>query len=30
LRKHPTLHSIALWDSERRVPFAKTLRPEGC
>lgn len=30
LHQHPTLRSIALWDSERRVPFAKTPSPEGC
>jgi hypothetical protein len=30
LSRHPALRSIALWESERRVPSAKARKPEGC
>ena len=30
LRQHPTLHSIALWESQRRVAVDKTVKTEGC
>jgi hypothetical protein len=30
LSQHPTLHSMALWDRERRVPAEKTAKAEGC
>ena len=30
LRQHPALHSVALWDRERRVPFVDMLTRKGC
>ncbi|HUA50753.1 MAG TPA: hypothetical protein VMB81_01240 [Candidatus Sulfotelmatobacter sp.] len=29
LSRHPTLHSMALWDRERLVPSAKSPEAEG-
>lgn len=29
LSRHPTLHSIVLWQRERQVPSAKTPKTEG-